>query len=273
MTGTTILSSVSRTIAIILSIGALSRAGAQEGAKCIVQPGTTIIHETTPLNRPPPFSLGEALRYSVSFGKVHVGSGSMLLVGRDTVRGRETWRAVFMTSGGFWPLTVRDSMESWFDPLTFTSTRFIQELREPRYHASKYIDIYPDRQIFQIRGKPEVPSVAEPMDDVSFVYFARTLPLEPGQCYELPRYFRPDGNPVVLRVVRRDTIDVPAGRFPAIVIQPEITTSAIFSKNGRAEVWLSDDSARTVLQLKSQLTFGSINLYLTRIETVPATPR
>jgi hypothetical protein len=113
-----------------------------------------------------------------------------------------------------------------------------------------------------------VPSVADPMDEVSFVYFARTLPLEPGQCYELPRYFRPDGNPVVLRVVRRDTITVPAGRFPAIVIQPEITTSAIFSKNGRAEVWLSDDSARTVLQLKSQLSFGSINLYLTRVDTI-----
>jgi len=106
------------------------------------------------------------------------------------------------------------------------------------------------------------------MDDVSFVYFARTLALVPGQCYELRRYFRPEGNPVVIRVLRRDTISVPAGRFPAIVIQPELTTAGIFSKDGRAELWLSDDPSRLVLQLKSQLAFGSINLYLTRVDTI-----
>jgi hypothetical protein len=255
-------------VAAVLSLGAITRVPAQDGAKCATQPESTVIRQTPPLSRPAPFAVGEALRYAISFGKVHVGSGNMLLVGRDTVRGRETWRAVFTMSAGFWPVTVRDSMESWFEPLSFTSLRFIQELREPRYRASKYFDIFPERHAFQIRGKPEMPSVADPMDDVSFVYFARALPLEPGQCYELARYFRPDGNPVVIRVVRRDTISVPAGRFPTIVIQPELTTSAIFSKNGRAELWLSDDSARVVVQLKTQLSFGSINLYLSRIDTV-----
>jgi hypothetical protein len=39
------------------------------------------------------------------------------------------------------------------------------------------------------------------------------------------------------------------------------------------EVWLSDDSARMVLQLKSRLVFGSLNLFLTSyaLSTVPAT--
>ena len=56
---------------------------------------------------------------------------------------------------------------------------------------------------------------------------------------------------------------MPAGTFEAIVIQPIIKTSGIFSENGRAEIWLSDDDRHIMLQMKSKLSFGSLNLYLT----------
>jgi hypothetical protein len=45
-----------------------------------------------------------------------------------------------------------------------------------------------------------------------------------------------------------------------------IKTTGIFSEGGRAELWVSDDERRLVVQLKSQLTFGSINLYLRSYE-------
>jgi hypothetical protein len=57
---------------------------------------------------------------------------------------------------------------------------------------------------------------------------------------------------------------VPAGTFNAIVVQPRITTSRILSHKGHAEVWLADDSTHMMLQLKSSLSFGSLNLYLAR---------
>src|SRR4029079_4621533 len=65
------------------------------------------------------------------------------------------------------------------------------------------------------------------------------------------------------RVLRRERIKVPAGEFDALVLQPIIKTKGIFSEGGRAEVWLSDDSNRIMLQMKSKLPFGSLNLYLT----------
>src|SRR5215218_4598511 len=49
------------------------------------------------------------------------------------------------------------------------------------------------------------------------------------------------------------------GSFDAIVIQPIIKTKGVFSEEGRAELWLSDDERRLMLQMKSRLTFGSIN--------------
>jgi hypothetical protein len=226
-------------------------------------------HETrvavTPATHRPVFADGETLSYDVSFGKVHVGSGEMRFMGRDTVRGNELWSAMLMISGGISKFSVRDTTRSWFDSVTFNSYRFVQLLNEPGGHPHRDMEIFPARRIYRKNAEPELPSVADPVDDVSLVYLARTLPLEPGQCYELHRYYKPEGNPIVVHVVRRERIVVPAGTFNAIVLRPEITTSGIFSKNGHAELWLLDDSTRTVLQLKSQLPFGSINLYLKRV--------
>ena len=211
-----------------------------------------------------PFAMNEDLQYSAAFGKLHVGSGEMRIVGRDTVRGHSVLKAVFTISGGFLFLHVHDTTMSWFDTSTFHSLRFVQALHEPHYHAYRDFQIFPDREQLRDREGRERPSVPDPLDDVSFVYYVRTLPLQPGQCYEFRRYFERSGNPVVVHVLRRDTVTVPAGTFRAIVIRPEVTTSGIFAK-GRAELWLSDDSQRLLLQLKSSLPFGSINLYLKSI--------
>jgi len=210
----------------------------------------------------PPFADGEDLVYDVSFGKVHVGSGRMRFTGRDTVRGHAVWTATFTISGGFSWVSVHDTTTSWFDSSTFTSLRFVQLLNEPGGHPHRIMQIFPDRQIYRKNAEPERASVADPVDDVSLVYLIRTLALQPGQCYEFHRYFEPDGNPVVVHVLRRESVTVPAGTFSAIVLRPEIRTSGIFSQHGRAELWLSDDSTHTVLQLTSHLSFGSINLYL-----------
>ena len=88
------------------------------------------------------------------------------------------------------------------------------------------------------------------------------MPLEPGQTYHFNRYFKPDRNPVTIRVLRRERIKVPAGTFDAIVVQPVIKSKGIFSEGGHAEVWLSDDENRMLLQIKSRLSIGSLNLYL-----------
>jgi len=147
----------------------------------------------------------------------------------------------------------------------FDSRRFVQHIHEGHYHAERDFEIDPLHKQFVENDKPAAPSTADPLDDVSLLYFVRTLPLIDGDRYELPRYFQPAGNPVVIRVIRHEQITVPAGKYRAILVEPEIATAGIFSHSGRAQLWFSDDSARVLLQMKSHLSFGSINLYLTRI--------
>ena len=212
-----------------------------------------------------PFGPGERMEYDVRFGSLKVGSAHMEVVALDNIRGRPAWHTAFWVQGGNFLYRVNDVYESWMDAETLSSLRFVQELEEGGKDTERRFEIYPERAIFvQTSKKPakEEKSVSQPLDDGSFLYFLRTIPLEVGQTYDFDRYFRPDRNPVRIRVLRKERVKVPAGTFDAIVVQPVIKTKGIFSENGHAEVWLSDDGRHIMLQLKSKLKFGSLNLYL-----------
>jgi hypothetical protein len=105
------------------------------------------------------------------------------------------------------------------------------------------------------------------------MYYIRTLPLRVGLDTTFSDYFRADRNPVRLRVLRRERIKVPAGEFDAIVVQPIFNAKGLFSEGGHAEIWLSDDASRIMLQMTSKLSIGSINLYLKSARPNPASSR
>lgn len=209
-----------------------------------------------------PWSVGERLGYDVRFGFIKAGSGEMRVMGIESIRGRPTWHGRFTVHGGYLALRVDDVLETWMDVATLSSLRFEQDFKEIGRERQKTFDIFPDRKTYLQRGKTEKPSVANPLDDGSFLYFIRTVPLVVGETYEFDRYFIPDRNPVKIRVLRRETVSVPAGTFACIVLQPIIKTRGIFSENGQAEIWLTDDAKRIMVQMKSKLAFGSLNLYL-----------
>ena len=211
-----------------------------------------------------PFVTGESLSYSLKFGFLRVGSGSMYVKGPAMVRGQHTIHTLFRITGGTMFFKVNDLMQSWIEPEKFASLRFHQDIAEGGYKANRRYEFFPERKSFTENDKPEKPSVESPLDDGSFLYFIRTQTLEVGKEYSYDRYFDPEANPVRIKVLRKEKLRVPAGEFDAIVIQPIIKTSGIFSEGGEATIWLSDDSRRMVLQLKSKLSFGSLNLYLLR---------
>lgn len=209
-----------------------------------------------------PFGAGEQADYQVKFGPFSVGRGTMDVVGLDTIRGRETWHILFRVRGGVPGYRVDDRMESWIDTRSLASLRFRQEMNEGSHERERSFEIYPERREFVENENPPQPSVAEPLDDGSFLYFVRTIPLEVGQEYVFERYFRPDRNPVRIQVLRKERIRVPAGEFETIVIRPIIKARGVFSENGRAEIWLTDDSTRLMVQMKSHMKLGSLSLFL-----------
>ena len=210
-----------------------------------------------------PFDQGEKLTFDVRFGGIKVGTGRMEVVGTTDVRGREAWHTRFTVKGGIPLYKVNDRLESWIDTRTFESLRFVQDLEEGRRDRERFYEIFPERSTYSEKGEVEhAPSVDDPLDDAAFMYFVRTIPLEVGKTYAFNRYFRPDRNPVQIRVLRKEKVKVPAGTYETIVIQPVIKSKGIFSEKGHAEMWLTDDSRRLLVQMKTDLSIGSLNLYL-----------
>ena len=213
---------------------------------------------------PVPWEVGERLDYDVSLGPIG-GSGYMEVRGTEVIRGVPTYHTVFHVKGGIPFFRVNTVFESWMGMHDLSSYRFKQDQDEGPNERQRHYEIYPDRRVFRemVKGEgEEQQSVANPLDDGSFLYFLRTVPLEVGKTYVFERYFRPDRNPVTIKVLRREQVKVPAGTYQAVVIQPMIKTKGIFSENGRAEVWLSDDDDRIMLQMKSRLSIGTLTLRL-----------
>ena len=213
-----------------------------------------------------PFSVGEQLVYKVVFGKIPAGTARMSVVGVEDVRGHPTYHLVFTIDGGI-PLLFRvhDRYESWIDTLTLASRRHVEEIRQGRYKRNTRYEIFPEEKQYRENDDTLTASVEAPLDEWAFIYFIRTIRVAVGQTREFQRYFKPDRNPVVIRALRRDTVEVPSGRYPTVVVRPTIRAKGIFAEDGQAELWFSDDARRMLVQMKTKFAGFSLSLLLTDV--------
>lgn len=221
-----------------------------------------------------PFGVGERAEYQVKLGAVSVGSGSLSVLSNETIHGHSTMKLQMRISGGIPLARVNDVYESWLDPDDLFSRRFHQNLHEVRYRRNRTFDFFPERRSWR-RNNGETGTLAsdKPLDDLSFLYYARTLPLTVGETYRLNRYFKESGNPVVLHVVRRETVRVPAGSFRTIVVRPTIQTDGIFGEDGEAEVYFTDDDRRIPVLVKTRVgAIGNLTMHLRRFTPAGARP-
>jgi hypothetical protein len=221
-----------------------------------------------------PFGVGEQARYRVSYNVVgRVGTGTMSIVGVDTIRGRPAYRAVFTLRGRFLLAQVNNRFETWLDVGRIFSHRFEQQTHEVNFRRNRTREFMPAQMRWtgQTNGRQESGTLAtsEPLDDTSFLYFVRTQDLQVGYEYTFDRYYNPDGNPVRLRVLRRETVRVPAGTFETIVLQPIIKTSGLFAEGGEAEVYYNEASPRQLVMLRAKVSFGTLQLQLEEFTPSP----
>jgi hypothetical protein len=214
---------------------------------------------------PVPFGPGEKVTYGVSWGIFgRRGSATSEVVSVEDVRGQASYHLSFSLRGKVIAFGIDDVQESWLDVSDLFSHRFKQNLNQTSYKRLRTLDFFPDEMKWRRVESPDSGDLASeiPLDDVSFLYWARTLDLQVGQRYEFRRYFKDSGNPVVIEVLRRDTVTVPAGRFATIVVRPLIRTSGLFSEGGSAEIYFSDDWRRLVVMMKTKLSVGTATMRL-----------
>lgn len=214
-----------------------------------------------------PFGVGERSEYQVKLGAVTVGSGAMEVLETEQVNGHPTYHARLRLSGGLPFARVDDRFDSWIDVGGLFSRRFKQNQRELSFRRNRTYDFFPESFTYRRLDNGEVGRIPtnRPLDEVSFLYYARTLPLRVGEEYRLNQYYKEDGNPVVLRVLRKERVRVPAGTFETIVVRPIIKTDGLFGEGGEAEVYFTDDQRRVMVLLRSNVPRfpGSLTMHMT----------
>jgi len=217
-----------------------------------------------------PFPVGEKLVYEALWGFAKLGRAEMQVMRIDTIRGVPAAHLRFLLEGGGFIYPMRNFMDSWVALHDSASLRFTQDFNERGRKSRRHYEIFPDSGFYRETGVDSVlPASPRPLDDAAFFYFLRTVPLEVGEKYTFNNYFRPDRNPVVLDVLRHDTLDVPAGRFPSLVIQPTIQGRGILAEASEPRLWLSNDDRRIMVQLKTKLaSFAVLTLRLARIDSL-----
>jgi hypothetical protein len=213
-----------------------------------------------------PFPVGERFTYQARFGPFNVGEATIEVAGRDTVRGEETVRFRFFIKGGALWYQLTQLQESWVGLYDFNSRRYRADTEERGRQRTRAYEIFPDSGYFREEGRDTTfETVPDPLDDAAFLYFIRTVPLEVGQRYEYARYFRPDRNPVILSVLKREQISVAGRKWQALVVQPVIPHGrGIFAEKADARVWISEEQPRVVLAIVSTFSFGTVTLKLKR---------
>ncbi len=252
-------------------------AGPGEAARAQM-PALSVPETLAPAALPPvPFAVGERLTYNVKLGWFNVGEGALSVMGVDSIRGAPSYHLsmALTASAMFGTVKVRDRFSSWLDVRTLASRRFIRDQHEHNYKSYREFEIYPEERRWERTDerddKSGITLSDTPLDEISFIYWMRTLDLQVGQTYTFEgKYFKEDGNPVILKVLRRERKETGAGTFDTIVVQPIIRTKGLFSEGGRAEVYLTDDDDRIMVYLRSEIpVVGSITLHLETIAGVP----
>ncbi len=210
-----------------------------------------------------PFGIGERMDYRVKFGPLRVGQAYMEVVGLETVAGHATYHLRFHLSGSVPFYKLDDTQQSWLDVALLATRRFHKDTHEGNYERYREYEFDLEGGILTgLEGETDsIPNDA--LDEAAFIYFVRSIELEVGETYEWDRYYRKDRNPVILQVLRRERVRVPAGEFETIVVRPIIKTGGIFAEGGEAVIYVTDDELRVPVRINSKMTVGKVVLELT----------
>jgi hypothetical protein len=193
-----------------------------------------------------PFAPGESCVYRGSNRLGRIGTGTMAVDPGYVLR--------FDFRGRVGPLTVNDRSRSWFDPATMASARYTKHERTPV--SSRDEDVRMDAASLRWTGAGGAGGAMPtrtPLDELSFLYFIRTLPLAPGDRYDLSRHYDAARNPVVVRVVGRGVITVPAGSFQTIEVEMRVKDPARYRGEGVIQLHLTDDRRRALVRIESDI--------------------
>lgn len=213
------------------------------------------------------FGLGERLVFDVGFSFIKAGEAVMAIPSLDTVRGREAYKVIFTVNStptfSFF-FKVADSYETILDTQGIFPWRFSQKIREGRYRREFEAEFDQIRNIARA-NKKEYPIPPYTHDVISAFYFARTVDyngMKIGDKVHLENFYKDTTYPLAVKLLGYQQLEVPAGTFNCVIIEPLIMEGGLFKSEGRIVIWFTNDDRKIPIKVSTKVVIGTIDAEL-----------
>jgi len=219
------------------------------------------------------FADGEKLIFDVKYGFVTAGIGTMEIPKIKKISGRDSYYVLFTvnTVPSFdWIFKVRDRYETYIDKIALFPWRFEQHIREGKYSRdfSAYFD--------QRKGKAKTTEgeyvIPKNVNDIlSAFYLVRTMDfskLKVNDKLNLQNFYKDKVYDLDVKYHGKETIEVPAGKFECIVVEPLVKEGGLFKSEGSIIIYMTNDEAKMPVRVRTKVIIGSINADLTSYQGV-----
>ena len=83
--------------------------------------------------------------------------------------------------------------------------------------------------------------------------------MKEGDKISLQNFYKDKTYPLDVRYLGKETIEVPAGEFRCIKVEPLVQEGGLFKSEGSIVVWMTDDERRMPVKVKTKVIIGSID--------------
>lgn len=213
------------------------------------------------------FGVGERLVFDVSYGPITAGEATMAVTGYDSIAGRLCYRVEFSVNSlkSFdWIYEVRDRYLTFIDVEAIAPLKFEQHIREGTYKRDFIAEFDQVNHIARTtEGDFPIPEYVH--DIMSAFYYARTLnysSMKPGDQIILYNFYKDKSHELGVKFLGRQELEVLAGTFRTIVVEPLVKEGGLFKAEGRIVIWLTDDERKIPVRVNTKVIIGSIDTEL-----------
>jgi hypothetical protein len=228
-------------------------------------PDTALMSRTDSLRRlrNVAFAGGEYLRFDINYGFVTAAEAVMST--RDTLfNGRSCHIVEFtLSSKPFFDAfyRVRDRYYTLIDAEGLFPWRFEQHIREGGFSKDFVADFDQIHHVaLTTNGKFTIPPYVQDM--MSAFYFSRTLDysgMAVGQKVHMQNFYKDSTYELDVKYRGRQTVEVEAGKFNCIVVEPLAKEGGLFKSEGKVYIWLTDDDRKMPIMVSTKIAIGNVD--------------
>ncbi|MCX6153464.1 MAG: DUF3108 domain-containing protein [Candidatus Kapabacteria bacterium] len=216
------------------------------------------------------YGFGERLDYKVGYKFITAGYGSFEIMPKPLIIfGRNCYNIQFevhsLPSLEFL-YKVRDRYSSAVDCGGIFPWAFEQHIREGKYSLDFRADFDHWNNYVKANNK-YYPIPKYTHDVVSAFFYVRTLNLSSmrtDSVLVLKNFFGDTTYSLAVKIKGKEEIEVEAGKFRCIVIEPIMTKGGLFKNEGNIRIWLSDDDRKIPVKVASKILIGYVGAELTK---------